>query len=1720
MGLLSLVVLSACTGKSSPTTVSLDAIAFETTDIPDAGAGELYNQVIAFATTGNAAMPDRFDLLQGQLPPGVSLIPDREDLDNDGQPDADGALTGNARLLGFPRQDRTGIPYNFVIKAISTGQLATKPQAPGAPALAAEQPFQIEVFQGKINILNPTALEGSNDPAIPAFPKVINFVNPANPQAFFSFPFETAGGTGNNLLTVYMPRELELSVFDQLGSSIPVPPNEDTIEIPPGESDPFKVHFSDGGVFNLQAGNKKIQIGGFQSPRGDLGTIDPLNPEWFQRSPGTGGPGVHSRRDVFNTDGFLNGDTTVAEATVLFSDYFDGLEVQNGIPVRIAPDKYEGTWEGYTHPTKSRRKYPFVAAQYTNAFFESFDVSIHRSELLYNIIVEAIDTAGTSSKVDDIISRKGYTVVVEVPAIAIDTVFIPGGTAGVDYNEFINASGGVPPLLFDLEWVDGVDDGAVTTTANLNKDLFGIDLNEETGGFFGIPRAQGDVDLSVRVHAAVMRSAETGSYEATIPNVKDANDNIIEHVGTHPDTGLTGIHKTFKINFSPPSQPAVLNNGLDPGVDGKAYLPADGQGLAGTGKVVLMGIGGVARMVPYPVDYPGIFPASPARNYAWDTTYDQDSSFTPPATGVAGLPNSLTLDGELLSQTSGQIDGIAHDRGFHPVYVDQTDVFIGNAINPNTGVNVPQNRVTPMALSISPDSAVYLRGLQSTEGTGGSAGGLNDTAAQTAESRMVPQFLDSTLFRSTTGEAPSRIKGPTSAELPPKFDILPVGIPNGGERVNVNKSIATIGGFWPGEAGKETVWDYRGVKAWRHLKQEMTWIQIPDQEQRRVFLWGQTGIKKWSSGATSGMYSRRYQYYLTNGKRGIMIVEPRTADVWVPGIFDNAASDADGSTFGSEFVQSPVSVGYYQPKAPYRTFYYYSTRDYADYDHHGQGLGVYIENLSTSSASGTGWYAYDMGRGSSSVAVSADGVWCATAMPGGDQQKIALWRTDGLDVDDGNSINIDGTTIVGVPGFDEKGDATNKACVILNLGGSTANDNDILPDSLMFVEGGLIFARYTTTGSSSYSMDTIFGFSTKNGAFTSISMNNTTNEYGGNGITVANREGRYIPDQDQIRGPSTSQTCLSQFSWAGNKPAENQTGPNTIAFTGGSMYDVERNNYHGSIDREGFRVEGNRNQALFVLKLDGTGSDGLNLQGGTAKAQIDELTGNSSLVYGDLLTPGRPGEMLDFLKVSGDGKYVAVVRDHTTRDSSSFSFYNRRPTFSNYYQGTSRETAMPSHDVLLFSTSGASLDTTKTAHVLHIGTGNNSNDTTTTPPLASYAAGRSMINAQWRRVHGLDFSEDSTKLFFEYASDESYTANHFGYLYGWNLNPVSSGSWQNQLGTAQLVQFNFRTTSDGPINIGTGTHAVNPMNGLKSVDAKSVGGIGDTTQPFGATEGTSSQNFWARFRSPDGRFLYYVCDNLAGPAHMFGMNMTDKTIKSPNNKDREPYKAFALHPSTIAFEQFEANSFNYESRFAAAAAGTFLGEGVFPARRDASGIVFVVGGDASSGGSPQNDLEVYVFDANWGGELVALTSAITTGTTNAINYLYVSMDANTLIGQRSTTSDSRGSRVTITTKNDIFAVTNVHAALRGDTPNAFIVSKDQSHGASVGLVGEGTSTGAQAVVYSAAPSTGGNTTWDERQLFSSILAPAANRTTLDQAKSHYTVLAAGRKLNDDASGPD
>ncbi len=199
--LVSVSLLAGCTGESVPVNTQATEIFFETQAVPAAGAGQFYNEVIAFGTAGGAAPPDRFQLNAGVLPPGVALINDRG-VDIQGNPDPAGALTGNARLIGFPREQGS---FQFTVKAISTGALGNLAQLGDQPDVTATLDFTLHVGEGAIAFITPTGAAGTVDPAVPAFPVVIDFVNPANPTAFFAFPFLVAGGSGNNILTIYMP---------------------------------------------------------------------------------------------------------------------------------------------------------------------------------------------------------------------------------------------------------------------------------------------------------------------------------------------------------------------------------------------------------------------------------------------------------------------------------------------------------------------------------------------------------------------------------------------------------------------------------------------------------------------------------------------------------------------------------------------------------------------------------------------------------------------------------------------------------------------------------------------------------------------------------------------------------------------------------------------------------------------------------------------------------------------------------------------------------------------------------------------------------------------------------------------------------------------------------------------------------------------------------------------------------------------------------------------------------------------------------------------------------------------------------------------------------------------------------------------------------------------------------------------------------------------------
>ena len=131
--LVSVSLLTAgCTGEGDPVDTTVAEIFAETQQVPAAGAGQFYNQAILYGTAGGAALPDRFELTNGVLPPGVQLINDRG-LDGNGNPDPQGILTGHARLIGFPREQGN---FDFTIKAISTGALGGLTQNNDQPNVA------------------------------------------------------------------------------------------------------------------------------------------------------------------------------------------------------------------------------------------------------------------------------------------------------------------------------------------------------------------------------------------------------------------------------------------------------------------------------------------------------------------------------------------------------------------------------------------------------------------------------------------------------------------------------------------------------------------------------------------------------------------------------------------------------------------------------------------------------------------------------------------------------------------------------------------------------------------------------------------------------------------------------------------------------------------------------------------------------------------------------------------------------------------------------------------------------------------------------------------------------------------------------------------------------------------------------------------------------------------------------------------------------------------------------------------------------------------------------------------------------------------------------------------------------------------------------------------------------------------------------------------------
>jgi len=1686
VALVCVSMVAGC-GSGGPFNAALLAINFETTAVPAGGAGQLYDVLIVFSAESGAALPDQFGLVEGVLPPGVRLL--RET-------DANGDFTGNARLLGFPRE--TG-SFSFTIKAISTGELASNVEQPD---LAVESDFVINVGLGSIAILSPTAAEGTIDPELPAFPARIPFVNPANPNAFFSYAWEVAGGSNNNRLNVYIPREFELSTFDAA-----VVADDSLIDMDLDESgggDKFNVNFADGGLFAQQAGENAVQIGGFQSPRGPVGTLTRyaggagLDPDWFQPA------------------GVPTGLSGIQGATgpVAFSLYTD--------------PSYRDT-----HPDAApRAKYPFPMSEYDNAF--RVPAGPNENPLQFRLLVEAIDTNGTlADKTDDTIARRAYEVEVEIPDIVIDTVVLPDGTAGVDYNEFVNASGGVPPLKYQAEYADGVANTVITENGagDLTRTDFGLGMDEVTGQFIGVPRASGNVDVTVRVFASVMNVDQNGPLPVDpVTKVPVALPiSVDEFAGRNPITepveldpadpaARRGIHKTFTISMAAPSMPAVANGSLVPGVDGFTY-PGDR----------IVGTGGVPRLVPYPVDFVGTYPAATAlRNYTWTASYIRDASHgagegTPDP--ARELPNDLSLDGDEMSITGGQITGDALDRGFHPVTFMQTDCFWGPAAGPEgPGQTVP----TTLALSISPDTIVFGRGKQTAEGAGGEPTGLLDSTIQTGEQRMVPMMLAIGLYTVETGQLPQQCSA-----LPDQFDFLPVMIINGGSDDHNRKSIPSITGFWPAESNFANAFVYNSQRAWGHVQQELVWAQVPNDTHRRVFFWGETETKKWVSTATTGGFSKRYQQYDPTGERGIMVLDPLTGDVWFPAVLSNSLSGTndEGSQFGAQvvigrknegrgFTSSGIGVGYWK-------FYERGQTDSRwDRELLAVGLGSYIESWTTSASSSVGYYRTTQGRSAISLAMSADGEWCATALPGGtDEQKFLLWRTVNEDLSVSHPTLFGAAHTDPVDGVACDGTVLPNRALIVRVGGKTFADNDgpfvnatdgrdLCADSLMFVDGGIL---WTEIGR----FDRIFGMCLSTGALTARRINSDVDpvENGGtrflSSFTLSSR-GQLVPDQDYLRLANAQPNFGAQFAFSGNEPARNAAGdviaagPDKVAFIAGesNLLDFFSNDTDAPID--GVRQRANENMSVFFLEDFTNGAGCLDLSASTLK----DLTGNSSLVYGDILSPGRLGEELDFLEVSPDGRFVAAVRERRTDDQ--YSFTSSYPSFAT--GSTSFSFWNATDDLLIISTLGDDMHSTTGTdeHVIYFGTRSTSNGTTSDPSVPSnYAVSRHLFNAAGRRLNGLAFSEDSESLFVNYAGDGTYSPKYFGYSWGQGVNPelgqLSSSSFS--VGTQMIARIDFRTSGGAAINV-KGSMSNYAANALSGLQLQGLGSIGDTSPPFTDTHSNSNQQFWSTFKSANGKFLYYIVDQEGNRTnYMVGFNLTDSDIDpdGPGPIDpREEFVPFVPHADAVGFAQFESNAFNFDNRFASVPAGV---DG--PSGRDGDGIVCVIANDAAATAGSATDLEVYAFDANNGGELQVLTSDVTDGTSNAINHPYLSADGNVLIFQRSkTTANSSGTRAMLNGENDLCVVTNIHGVLfSGEAPRAFVVSEDKSHGSTVALIGEGTSVGPQAVVFSSGPS-GGNASWTTRTLKVAILADRPTPDEVDSTQSHYVVLSAFRKIDD------
>ena len=251
----------------------------------------------------------------------------------------------------------------------------------------------------------------------------------------------------------------------------------------------------------------------------------------------------------------------------------------------------------------------------------------------------------------------------------------------------------------------------------------------------------------------------------------------------------------------------------------------------------------------------------------------------------------------------------------------------------------------------------------------------------------------------------------------------------------------------------------------------------------------------------------------------------------------------------------------------------------------------------------------------------------------------------------------------------------------------------------------------------------------------------------------------------------------NQFAYAFDEPEPDSEGPDQIAVIGNDLNLYREWNLSlspGGTSRgvhAGYVNKANATRQLYYLDL-GTGGD-LDLD----LVIVENLSsGSNAGDQGDLMPPGRLGEENDYMAMSPDGAYIAVVRDWSTTNN----FSGLQNTFATSSSSTSF--GQVNHDLLIFSTDRTDLDTAG-HNILFLGTGTQSNATSGVGAVADgdNLTARAHLNAIHRRIDGVTFGSNTgagerTVIFNYHGVNTSgrYPAINGRSGPGWALNPDSS----------------------------------------------------------------------------------------------------------------------------------------------------------------------------------------------------------------------------------------------------------------------------------------------------------------------------------------------------------